>query len=148
MTESAEQMKVVEWCRITDWKRRTSGENTIGLEDIFHVPNGGLRSKSEAARLKAMGVLPGVSDLFLPVMAMDDQGETYGGLWVEMKGLDERGKKDGRVSKEQADWLERMRRRGYRAVVAFGADEAIRAIAEYVGIRHAGTGHAGMADAP
>ena len=143
MTESAEQMKVVEWCRITDWKRRESGLEAYGLELIIHIPNGGLRSKSEAARLKAMGVLPGVSDLFLPVMAMDDQGETYGGLWVEMKGLDERGKKDGRVSKEQADWLERMRRRGYRAVVAFGADEAIRAIAEYVGSRHVG-----MADAP
>ena len=32
---------------------------------IFHVPNGGLRSKSEAARLKWMGVLPGVYDLVL-----------------------------------------------------------------------------------
>jgi hypothetical protein len=142
MSESAEQMKVVEWCRITDWKRRESGLEAYGLELIIHIPNGGLRSKSEAARLKAMGVLPGVSDLFLPVMAMDDQGETYGGLWIEMKG------EKGRVGVEQEKWIETMRRRGYRAVVAFGADEAIRAIAEYVGIRHAGTGHAGMADAP
>ena len=114
-----------------------------GLELIIHIPNGGLRSKSEAARLKAMGVVAGVSDLFLPVMV-----HGHGGLWVEMKGLDERGKKDGRVSKEQQAWIDEMRRRGYRAVVAFGADESIRAIAEYVGIRHAGTGHAEMADAP
>ena len=30
---------------------------------FFHVPNGGVRSKREAAKLKAMGVLPGVHDL-------------------------------------------------------------------------------------
>jgi hypothetical protein len=32
---------------------------------IFHVPNGGLRTKAEAARLKWIGVLPGVLDLVL-----------------------------------------------------------------------------------
>jgi hypothetical protein len=32
---------------------------------VFHVPNGGLRSKSEAARLKWIGVLAGVPDLVL-----------------------------------------------------------------------------------
>jgi hypothetical protein len=32
---------------------------------IFHVPNGGLRSKAEAARLKWTGVLAGVLDLVL-----------------------------------------------------------------------------------
>ena len=32
---------------------------------VFHVANGGLRSKSEAARLKWTGVLPGVSDFIL-----------------------------------------------------------------------------------
>jgi hypothetical protein len=32
---------------------------------IFHVPNGGLRSKSEAARLKWQGVVPGIPDLVL-----------------------------------------------------------------------------------
>jgi hypothetical protein len=30
----------------------------------WHTPNGGLRGKREAAKLKAMGVKPGVSDLF------------------------------------------------------------------------------------
>jgi len=31
----------------------------------FHVPNGGKRSKIEAAIFKSMGVLPGVADLLL-----------------------------------------------------------------------------------
>jgi hypothetical protein len=30
---------------------------------FFHVPNGGARSKSEGAKFKALGVLPGVPDL-------------------------------------------------------------------------------------
>ena len=36
---------------------------------IFHVANGGLRSKPEAARLRWMGVLPGVPDLILVLPA-------------------------------------------------------------------------------
>lgn len=40
---------------------KTVSPSTICL----HVPNGGLRSKREAAKLKAMGVLPGVPDLIL-----------------------------------------------------------------------------------
>ena len=32
---------------------------------IWHVPNGGLRTKAEAARLKWIGVLAGVLDLTL-----------------------------------------------------------------------------------
>tara|TARA_R110000851_G_scaffold332337_1_gene508162 strand:- start:4515 stop:4850 length:336 start_codon:yes stop_codon:yes gene_type:complete len=34
--------------------------NLRGL--LFHVPNGGSRSKREGAKFKAMGVYPGVSD--------------------------------------------------------------------------------------
>ncbi|GGH14590.1 hypothetical protein GCM10007036_14010 [Alsobacter metallidurans] len=34
---------------------------------VFHVPNGGKRNKSEAAKLKAMGVLPGVPDILIMV---------------------------------------------------------------------------------
>lgn len=32
---------------------------------LFHVPNGGFRTKVEAARFKAMGLLAGVPDLLL-----------------------------------------------------------------------------------
>jgi hypothetical protein len=52
--EAREQAAIVEWCR---W---------VAPEIIvFHVANGGYRSKPEAARLKWMGVLPGVPDLVL-----------------------------------------------------------------------------------
>ncbi len=32
---------------------------------VFHIPNGGLRSKAEAARLKWIGVLAGIPDLIV-----------------------------------------------------------------------------------
>lgn len=47
---------------------------------LFHIPNGGKRTKIEASRLKAMGVLPGVPDLFL---ALPSGG--YHGMFIEVK---------------------------------------------------------------
>lgn len=53
-TEAEIQAAIVEWVR-------TVAPQVV----IFAVPNGGLRSKSEAARLKWTGVLAGVPDLCL-----------------------------------------------------------------------------------
>jgi hypothetical protein len=53
-TEAAVQAAIVEYVR-------TVAPDIL----IFHVPNGGLRSKREAAKLRWMGVLPGIPDLIL-----------------------------------------------------------------------------------
>lgn len=50
------------------------------LEWMFAIPNGGLRSKQEGAKLKAAGVKAGVWDIFLPVPC----GQWHG-LFIEMK---------------------------------------------------------------
>lgn len=92
------------------------------LRRLIHVPNGGLRSKSEAVRLKRIGVTPGVSDLFLA----SPRGQ-YAGLWIEMKR-----QHGGRLSPEQSAWLEDMREVGYKAERADGADEAIAILEEYL----------------
>jgi len=42
---------------------------------IFSIPNGALRNKAVAAKLKREGVMPGVSDIFCPELK----------LWIEMK---------------------------------------------------------------
>ena len=47
------QISLVEWCR---WKLRPDVL-------MWHTPNGEQRDKRTAAKLKAMGVLPGVADL-------------------------------------------------------------------------------------
>jgi len=47
---------------------------------VFAIPNGGMRSKTEAVRLKAEGVKSGVSDIFGPIPRAG-----YHGFFVEMK---------------------------------------------------------------
>lgn len=113
-TESEHQLVVMTYCR-------TNGDER--LKRIFHIPNGGMRSKREAAELKSIGVKPGVSDLFLPAMVGG-----YGGLWIEMKTT------DGRLSEEQQAWLNEMNESGYKAHVCYGWQEAIQRIDEYMGM--------------
>lgn len=47
---------------------------------LHHIPNGGKRTKQEAAQLRASGVVKGVLDLFLPMVRRG-----YCGLYIEMK---------------------------------------------------------------
>lgn len=119
--EDVEQMCLFRWARDNEGAHPE-------LELLFHVPNGGKRSKAEAARFKAMGVRAGVSDIFLPVARAG-----YHGLWIELKRLD-----DGRPSKAQLKWIERMTAEGYVAAVCHGWVQAARMICTYLHIR--GTG--------
>lgn len=89
---------------------------------LFAIPNGGLRSKATAARLRAEGVRAGVPDLFLAVTTPG-----YAGLWLELK----RGA-GGKVSAAQKEMLELLRGQGYEALVCRGADEARAAIMKYL----------------
>jgi hypothetical protein len=86
------------------------------------VPNGGSRGPAEAGRFKAMGVKAGVPDVFLDV----PRGGFHG-LRIEMKR-----RKGGRVSDDQADWLDYYNANGYRAVVCYGWDEARMEIEDYL----------------
>ena len=105
------------------------------LRWMFAIPNGGKRSKMEAARLKRQGVKAGVSDIFLPLPTesteeLSDTG--YNGLFIEMK----RRKVDGpsRPTPKQKEFHVAMTRQGYKCVVCYGAEEAIQAIKEYVSL--------------
>lgn len=91
------------------------------LKLMHHIPNGGKRSKSEAARFKAMGVKPGVSDVFLPV----PRGK-YHGLYIELKAL------DGRPSKDQKDFITAVVEQGYAGFVAYGGEEAAGIVEAYL----------------
>ena len=114
-TEEQEQAAVMEWAMLME-------KQAPELEDLIHIPNGGWRSKTEAVRLKKIGVKPGVSDLFLPAPV-----GKYHGLWVEMKR-----QKGGKLSPAQKDWIDRMNRKGYLAVRADGAEEACEVIYKYL----------------
>lgn len=76
--------------------------------------NGGSRHYLEAINLKAMGVSPGFPDIEIPLPVAH-----YHGFYLEMKR-----KKGGKVSQEQAEWLNYLKSKGYYAEVAHGFDEA------------------------
>ena len=114
-TEGEEQAMLFSWCGM---RMRQYPE----LELLFHIPNGGRRSKSEAARFKSEGVKPGVPDLFLPVA----RGKWHG-LFIEMKRM-----KGGRVQEVQRKWIEKLRSQGYYATVCHGWQEASEALQRYL----------------
>lgn len=107
------------------------------LDRIFAIPNGGLRDKVTAAKLKAEGVKDGVPDTFLPLPR-----SVWAGLFIEMKrpGTTKAGKRKavvidqqaGATSAAQDDWTGFLRSAGYGVAVAFSWDEAAKQIREYV----------------
>ena len=84
-SEDTEQIHVMRWAEIT----ANRGGAFEKLRMLFHIPNGGARSKAEGAIFKAMGVKSGVPDLFLPVpmeLVRDDgYSAMSSGLFIEMK---------------------------------------------------------------
>jgi len=104
------------------------------LKRLFHVPNGGLRSKASAGKLKAEGVRAGVPDYLLPTdgyARMNGVGpfNRYLGLALELKR-----RKGGRTSDEQRDWIEWFDDNGWRVAVCAGHERAWAVICEYLGI--------------
>ena len=104
------------------WAALESGAHPE-LKLLHAIPNGGKRSKSEAGRMKAAGVKAGVPDMCLPVAR-----EGCHGLYIELKRRD-----GGRVSPEQALWMEALARQGYKAVLCHGWDAAREEIQRYLG---------------
>jgi hypothetical protein len=123
-TEHEEQVRVIDWANVNvvKWPE---------LRLLHAVPNGGSRAaaedrrgnrySTEAQRLSAEGLKPGVPDLDLPVARRG-----FHGLRIEMKAI------DGRVSANQTWWLRELAAQGYLAVVRYGADEAIKTIDWYL----------------
>ena len=114
-SEEEEQVALFNWAKMQEGKYPE-------LKLMFHIPNGGLRSKSEAARFKRAGVKPGVPDIFLPCARGN-----YHGLFIELKKLT-----GGRTSKEQKAWITALENAGYAASVCCGWQEASRAITWYL----------------
>ncbi len=91
------------------------------LENIFAIPNGGYRHKTVAAKLQAEGVRAGVPDIFLAVSRAQ-----WHGLFIEMKA----GR--NRPTPAQQEWIARLNRAGYAAVVCYGWLAARQIIEEYL----------------
>lgn len=115
LTESQEQQLLFEWAAL-------SAGRWPELALMYHIPNGGSRSKSEAGRFRAEGVKAGVPDICLPVARGG-----YHGLYIELKRV-----KGGRVSTAQQEWIAALRDQGYCACVCKGWDDAAGVIKKYL----------------
>lgn len=91
------------------------------LDLLYHVPNGGKRTKSEAARFKRMGVKSGVPDLVLPVARGG-----YAGAYVELKVG------PNKATKNQEHWISKLEEQGYYTAVCYGSIEAEETIEWYL----------------
>ena len=101
-SEHLQQVRLVSWFRSQYPGTR-----------IFAIPNGGGRSASQGASLRAEGVQAGIPDLFVPAWL----------LWVEMKR--ETG---GVVSPVQRDWIAYLQGIGHTVIIGRGFDDAKRQI--------------------
>lgn len=109
-SEAAEQKTVIEVCELL-------------RIPVVHIPNEGKRSERYGAELRRMGMQKGFPDLFFPAAL-----KGFHGLFVEMK-------KDSKCkpTKAQTEWIETLNAAGYRAIVCYGAGEAIAEIRNYFG---------------
>jgi hypothetical protein len=113
------------------------------LRLMFAIPNGGLRHKAEANKLKAEGVKSGVPDIFLPVAVRSknslghyDEGYWHG-LFIEMKKPSEKpkdGRSKGGVSINQIEWHINLRTQNYLVFVCYSWQEARDVILQYLGV--------------
>lgn len=98
---------------------------------FWSTPNGARLSSGKDKRLsairmnglKAEGLLPGVSDLII----FEPHGG-YSAMFLEMKK-----RYGGEVSENQMWFLREIEQRGGYGVVAYGADEAMAFIDDYLG---------------
>lgn len=89
--------------------------------NLFAVPNGGYRTPATAAKIKAEGALPGVSDLILLLA----RGK-YHGLLIELKT------DKGKQSEAQKEWQKLIEADGYKYVVVRSIEEFIKVVTDYL----------------
>ncbi len=95
---------------------------------MYAIPNGGMRDRVTAARLKAEGLKSGISDVCLPTAKRG-----YHGLYLEMKKPGSAGKAAGKESKEQKEFGAFVQSGGYYYACCHDWETAAKLIAWYLG---------------
>jgi hypothetical protein len=106
--ETIQQIIVVDWVKqCTDLP-------------IIHIANERGCSFQQGKTLKRMGVLSGVSDLFIPRATKNRHG-----MFLELKTL------KGKLTRNQIKFIDDMNKEGYYALAAYGSDNAIAIIKDF-----------------
>ena len=112
MSEDELQIQIFQWAKL---------QKHPAFKLMFHTPNGGYRNKATAVKLKKMGVMAGVADIFL---AYPSSGKS--GLFIELKV----GR--NKPTDAQQYFLDCAINAGYQAEVCYGFDQAKHVIEEYL----------------
>lgn len=89
--------------------------------DIFAIPNGGLRNKIVAIKMKKEGVKKGVCDVCVSIPT-----KLHHGAYIEFK------RKNGTIKEEQKSFIERKESQGYKCCVCRSVHEAISFLTAYL----------------
>jgi len=115
--ESAEQKIFVRWFK-TQYPQFS--------KLIYSIPNEGKCKPHIGQIRKDMGKLAGIPDICIAVPTM-----TRPGLYIEMKSINEEGKKSGLSTAQREIHLE-LKKVGYRVETCWTADEAIAVAKDYL----------------
>lgn len=112
--EHKEAVAFMQWCKLHEhrWPE---------LALIYHIPNGGMRHKGAAGKLKAEGAKRGVPDYCLPVARWG-----FHALYVELKA------EGGSLSPEQRWWRDQLPQQHNHWVIAVGWEDAAKKVRLYL----------------
>lgn len=101
---------------------------------LFAVPNGFFSTAGQKAKEKAAGLKTGVPDMMLPVSKWVPNNYRSLGLFVELKVPDKKRANNplAGCSEEQEDWILFLRTQGYKVEVAYGWEEAVKIVIDYL----------------
>ncbi|MAD45567.1 MAG: hypothetical protein CMH98_11220 [Oceanospirillaceae bacterium] len=134
-TVGKKDLEHYEQCLVCDW---VYTKHPDVYPHFKAVPNGGGRTAREGNKLQAEGTQAGEPDLNLSIPC-----GPYHGLYIEMKkpwsAYTKTGKEDSiaaskQLQDHQALRLRQLHEQGYMAAVCYGADEAIKVIADYLAL--------------
>lgn len=111
------QSAIFNWARYVKIK-----EGVMLFEYMSASANGGSRNLLEAKNLKRTGVSPGFPDICILLPR-----KNYHGMFLEVKREDK-----FHVSEKQKEWLKRLNKVGYNAIIGHGFDECKKHIEEYI----------------
>lgn len=114
-TEQVEQEALFRWAAYNQGRLPE-------LAGMYHIANEGKRSRASGGILRAMGMKRGVPDICLPVARGG-----YHALYIEMKR-----REGGKLSADQAEWIDWLNVHGSLAVRCDGWEAAARVIEEYM----------------
>lgn len=117
---------------VFDWRARMVNQHPE-LRWLHAIPNGGKRPGRTATQMAREGVTRGVPDVCLPVPKGVERVDGWYtcdamGLYIEIKTL------KGTTTPEQEEWIDGLRKNGYRAEICRGVDATIDMICDYLSI--------------